>query len=212
MMKESSEKFKWQLLELNDGITTSEGNWYHITREGIEKYIPGLLKRYRLERIIKDADAWLKSPDVFSLILYFFLTLVSVNPLVAATVSLIYYTLWYFNISSFIIPALNPLIRFFHNDGLIYVLSAMVLIYFSFINMPAMWVGIVLLFLFKVGLLRLLYRYLSNKMTSRTPQSDRVLNMLLIRLGMRHGLLTRNVQEMEQELIKLVNYHKTRKK
>ena len=81
---------EWQMLELPDGITTSEGNWYHITRDGIENYVPGLLKEFPLERIIREADAWVKSSDGLALMLYFFLVYAMVNPLIATGISLLY--------------------------------------------------------------------------------------------------------------------------
>ena len=74
-------RFEWQMLELPDGITTSNGNWYHITREGIEEYVPGLLKEKPLELIIEEADAWMKSSDGLALMLFFVLVYMSVNPL-----------------------------------------------------------------------------------------------------------------------------------
>lgn len=206
------EKYKWQFLELPDGITTSNGNWYHISREGIEKYVPGLLKKYSLDSIIRLADSWLKSPDAVSLILYFILVIAGVNAVVSASVVILYYILWFLNLSAFIILPLNPVVKFLQNDGVIYGISAAALIYLSTFDITAMWIGILLLFLLKVGLLGMLLKYVVNRKKENITLEDRVLNMLLIKLGMKENILTENIQNMEQELTRIVNYHKSKKK
>jgi hypothetical protein len=112
----------------------------------------------------------------------------------------------------------------FSNDGFLYALSAVLLIGISIggtplellsleIDTSAIWYGIALIFLFKVGLLRLLLKFLSARFSKDSiERHDRILNMLLIRYGMHHGILTKGVNEMQDELIRLRNYHKTRKK
>ena len=59
----------------------------------------------------------------------------------------------------------------------------------------------------------MLVKYLKSK-SSRplVPHEDRVLNMLLIRYGMKEGILTGSVNKMQDELVRITNYHKTRKK
>ena len=61
---------KWQMMEMPDGITTSNGSWYHITSKQIEQYVPGLQKKVILERLIQQADAWVLSADALSLLLF----------------------------------------------------------------------------------------------------------------------------------------------
>lgn len=200
------------MLELPDGITTSDGNWYHITTIETEKYIPGILKKYRLERIVQDADAWLKFPDIFALLFYTALVLLAVNPLVSAIAALFLYLILYFNTSAIALPAFSPVVRLFHSDGLTYIFLGVFLIYFSFFNVTAMWIGAALVFLLKVGLLRMALKYMASKISSITPMADRVLNMLLIRLGMREGLLSSSVEAMEKQLLQQVNQIKKKKK
>lgn len=215
---------EWQMLELPDGITTSEGNWYHITRDGIEKYVPGLLDEYPLERIIKEADAWVKSADGLALMLYFILVYATVNPLIATGISLIFYFVWYFNRSLFVNVTTTPVVKALNNDGFVYTVSAIFLIGMTFsdfisgfgisIDFSAIWYGLGLFFFYKVGLLRMLINFVRSKFGSQSSVSkeDRVLNMLLIRYGMKTGNLTGKVYEMEKELIRVANYHKTKKK
>lgn len=215
---------EWQMLELPDGITTSEGNWYHITRDGIEKYVPGLLKEYSLERFIEEADAWVKSSDGLSLMLYFVLVYASVDPIIATGISLVFYFAWYFNTSLFVNVTLTPIAKILNKDGFVYSISAIFLIGMTFndffsgwgidIEFSAIWYGLVLFFLYKVGLLGMMLKFTRSKFGTNKSVSkqDRILNMLLIRYGMKIGSLTGKVQEMEKELIRVANYHKTKKK
>lgn len=216
---------KWQMMEFPNGITTSNGNWYNITRDYIEKYVPGLLKKVPLERILKEADAWTISGDALALLLYFLLVYLSVSPFIAFLGVLLFFLFWYTNTSAFVLPAFSKIIQAITNDGFLYSVSAILLIGISLneqlsdfgielmIELHAVWYGIALIFLFKVGLLRLLLKFISSKSSSKKASlHDRVLNMLLIRYGMKYGTLTRSVDQMQDELIKVANYHKTRKK
>lgn len=212
------------MLELPDGITTSNGNWYHITREGIENYVPGLLKNRPLERIIQEADAWVKSSDGFSLMLFFIIAFFGVTPWLAALISLVFYFFWYFNIGVFVNVTSTPLAKLLNKDGVVYGVSALFLIGISIneitsgmgvsVEFNAIWYGLILFFLFKVGLLRLLIEFVRKKYFGlpEVSKEDRILNMLLIRYGMKYGILTGEVNEMEKELVRIVNYHKQKKK
>jgi hypothetical protein len=217
-------RFNWQMLELPDGITTSNGNWYHITRNGIENYVPGLFKHRSLERVIQEADAWVKSSDGFSLILFFILAFFGITPWLAAAISLVFYFFWYFNTGVFVNVTSTPVAKLLNRDGVVYGVSALFLIGISFgeitsgigisVDFNAIWYGLILFFLFKVGLLRLTIEFARKKFLGlpKVSKEDRVLNMLLIRYGMKYGILTGEVNEMEKELVRIVNYHKQKKK
>lgn len=211
------------MLELPDGITTSNGNWYHITVAHIEQYVPGLLKRYPLERMIKEADTWVKSADGLSLVLYFVLIYLNITPWIAAVTACVFYLIWFLNTSAFVVIAATPLLKILLNDGFVYTITGVLLIGISVevsvltlggsIAFSAVWLGIALFFLFKVGLLRIALLFLLKKRSGvYITMQDRVLNMLLIRYGMKAGILTGKIRAMEEELIRLANYHKTRKK
>jgi hypothetical protein len=217
-------RFDWQMLEMPDGITTSNGNWYHITTQEIDKYVPGLLKKYPVERIIEEADAWVKSSDGMALMLFFLLVYMSLSPLLATLISLVFYLFWYFNTGFFVNVTATPLAKILYKDGVIYTVSAILLIGISLndtissmglqVDFYALWYGLGLFFLFKVGLLRLLIEFLRSRFFGKptVAKEDRVLNMLLIRYGMKMGVLTGKVEEMENKLIRTATYHKERKK
>ncbi|MBO6792598.1 MAG: hypothetical protein JJ895_01715 [Balneolaceae bacterium] len=213
---------KWQMLEMPDGISTSNGIWYHITRERIENYVPGLLKKVRLERIIQQADAWVVSVDGLALLLYFVLLFLWMPPLTAFIISILFYLFVYLNTAALTSVWASRLMQVFANDGFLYGISALLLIGISFNStgmipfvpsqMTGVWYGVGLVFLFKVGLLRLLMKFIESRKQKGVERHDRILNMLLIRYGMSEGILTKSVDEMQDELIRLQNYHKTRKK
>jgi hypothetical protein len=213
-MSRTASKFEWNMVELPDGITTSNGNWYHTTTKAIEQYIPGLLKKHDLEVIIKNADHWVASPNGLSLILYLIFALLGLNAFLAAGIALLVFLFWYYNTSAFVTPMLNFLARLFHFDGFLYVSEAATLIYLSMQgNQTAMWIGLGLFFLFKVGLLKMLLTWISTKgKKTVVSRQDRILNMLLVRYGIKEGLYSGDIQKMQESLFKTINYHKTRKK
>ena len=213
-MSRKAGKFEWNMVELPDGITTSNGNWYYTTSQNIEKYIPGLLKKHDLERIIKRADHWVSSPNGASLMLYLTMILLGVDALLSGAISLVTFMILYFNTSAIVTPLLNPLAQLFDFDGFLYVAAAASLIYVSMQGeQTAMWIGLFLFFLFKVGLLKMLIKWIQSKKSSaKASREDRILNMLLIRYGMKEGLYSGNIKDMQDYLLKTVNYHKTRKK
>ncbi|OAN63989.1 hypothetical protein A8B79_14475 [Balneola sp. EhC07] len=213
-MSRTASKFEWNMVELPDGITTSNGNWYHTTSEAIQQYIPGLLKKHEIGKIIKNADHWVGSCNGISLILYLVLVLLGVDAFLSAGIALLFFLFWYYNTSAFVTPVLNAVARLFHFDGFLYVATAASLIYLSMQGvLTATWVGLGLFFLFKVGLLKMLLTWISSKRSAqKATHQDRILNMLLLRYGIKEGLYSGNIQSMQDSLFKTVNYHKTRKK
>ena len=213
-MSRTASKFEWNMVELPDGITTSNGNWYHTTSEAIQQYIPGLLKKHEIGKIIKNADHWVGSCNGLSLILYLVLVLFGADAFISAGVALVFFLFWYYNTSAFVTPVLNAVARLFHFDGFLYVATAASLIYLSMQGgLTATWVGLGLFFLFKVGLLKMLLTWISSKRSAqKAARQDRILNMLLLRYGIKEGLYSGNIQSMQDSLFRTVNYHKTRKK
>lgn len=202
------------MVELPDGITTTNGNWYHTTSKYIQAYIPGLLKKQSLEKIIKNADYWVSSANGFALILYLILALMGINAFISGIISIVFFLFWHVNTSAFVTPLLNQIVRFFNFDGFLYVVSAGVLIYLAMQGkQAAMWVGLLLFFLFKVGLLAIFLKWISSKKKGvKAERQDRILNMLLVRYGIKEGMYSGNIQNMQDSLFKTINYNKTKKK
>lgn len=200
--------------EMPNGISTTNGNWYNINRERIDSYVPGLLKKHTLEKIIQQADDWVNSANGLGLVLYLVLVLSGLDPVISMTLSLILFLFWHYKGSAFVTPSLTPIVRLLNMEGFMYLTTTGILIYLAMAGpLLAMWLGIVLFFLFKVGLLQLLLKMMSSKKDNKNPEiQDRVLNMLLIRYGIKEGIMPTTVQKMQDDLIETANYHKTRKK
>lgn len=200
--------------EMPNGITTSNGNWYNISSEKIEEYIPGLLKIHPLEKIIRQADDWVSSANSLALVIYLGLVLAQIDATIAMTLSVLFFLFWHFRGSAFATPSLGTLLKVLNLDGFMYLASAAIFIYLAWQGqLLAMWLGIILFFLFKVGLLQLLIKMINANKESNKPEiQDRILNMLLVRYGIKEGIMPTSVQKMQDDLIEVANYHKIRKK
>lgn len=201
------------MLEMEIGITTSKGSWYRISREGIEKYVPGLLEIVSLERIIKTADDWIDSANGISLVLYLLLVIFGADPLISAAAAILLYIFWYRNTPAISFLSLSPVIRILNNDGLLYTAAGSCLIYLAYSSQfTALWISVVMLFLLKVRLMSLLADKVQSTLSrDQVSRADRLLNMILIRFGMREGKLSGNVQNMQDELLRIANYHRKKK-
>jgi len=209
MNKFSAGSKNWKAMETEQGIFTQDGHWYRITREHIDEYVPGLLDIYTLEELLREAGYWASSSAAISLLLYVALIFISVNAWLAAISALGFYIFWYFQKSAFVYPALKWPVAVITNTGVIYIGMGAALTYFGVNELYAeAGLGFALFFLLKVGLLKLLLdRYVN---TGGISLQDRVLNMILIRRGMKEGIPAAPVEFMEKELIK--NMQSNRKK
>ncbi|MGK7370731.1 MAG: hypothetical protein ACNS64_11000, partial [Candidatus Halalkalibacterium sp. M3_1C_030] len=81
-------------METKMGIVTRTGEWFHITSDQIEVFVPGLLYKVSLRVLIKDARAWVRSSDSLSLTLLLGM-LLYLNPWLAAIATPAFHWLWY---------------------------------------------------------------------------------------------------------------------
>ena len=87
---------KINILESPVSTISSSGHWFFATRDTIEEYVPGLLKKYDFETLIRKSITWIDSADSLGMILFFILAYL-VNPWVAAGLTLLFHGWWYFN-------------------------------------------------------------------------------------------------------------------
>lgn len=222
-MTNQKRKTKWELVELPGGFRTSFGHWYTITREGIESYVPGLLKKYSLEHLARVADDWLRSREQFPVLFFMILVYSPLTESLSLVLGVFFYVFWRSQLSAFIYPWGHPAIRWVCEDALLYLAFIGGLVYD--LIAPETWLelalstleitALIISFLcIKTGLVSMaiqaLYGRFRNENT--TAMTDRVFNMVLIRYGYKEGLLTGNLKAMQDEFIRVVNYHKTRKK
>lgn len=193
------------ILETPVSTVTSGGHWFHATRETIEDFVPGLLKEYKFEELIKKAVVWINSADSLAMILYFALVFI-INPWIAAVIALVFHAFWYHKKSAFVNIVMTPLLSFFNMDFFQLLLAALILSYMGMSGMyTAVVIGIIFFFLFKVGLLRRGWDKLQERKTDdKLPLNDRVLKMVLIRYSIYKNMPPDEVKKLDQHVLKAV--------
>lgn len=187
-------------LETKLGIVTRTGQWFHTTREAIKDFAPGLLKKYDLSVLIKDALAWVRSADSLSLTLLMVL-LFLVNPWLAALATLSFHWIWYNFKSSLVNRYFGKLFSYMNKDAYLLVIAFVGL---SMLGIQeqylALGIGVIFFFLLKIGLLNMLWDRLSATNTQKLTLNDRVLKMVIIKYAIYEEMAPPSVQTMEDRI------------
>ncbi|MDX1590520.1 MAG: hypothetical protein R3283_01075 [Balneolaceae bacterium] len=213
MNKRSSHSIN--ILETPFSTVTSAGHWFHATRDTVEKFVPGLLKKYDYDTLVTKAVAWIDSADSIALILYFFLAY-TVDVWVAAVLALLFHYVWYQKKSGFVSIVMTPLLSFINRDLVQIAVAAVAL---SFMGIYAMYteliIGIICFFLFKVGLLRRLWDKIDRNRIQKNkglPLNDRVFKMILIRYALYEDMPPPEAERLQRHVEQAVIDFNTRKK
>lgn len=210
----SKQSHSINVLETPFSTVTSSGHWFHATRETIKEYVPGLMKIYPFEDLIGKAVTWIDSADSLAMILFFALVYF-VNPWIAAALSLLFHYWWYHQKSAFVnIPA-TPILKLINQDFFQLLLAAVVLSFLGIWGMyTAVVLGIIIFFLFKVGLLRRLWdKFDAKKKNGRLPLNDRTLKMVLVRYALYQNMPPKEVEMLDRHVQQaVIDYHKKKKK
>lgn len=195
--------------ETRMGIVTRYGDWFHITSEQIEKFVPGLLEKMDLEPLVRGAQAWVKSADSLAMILALVL-LVTVHPALAAVLTVLFHLGWYVNKSSFVIISLNAIVDFLYKDGTQLLLSLVVLGYLGFVgHYLAMGIGLVFFFILKLGLLRKVWDQLYRRFIDPSlTLNDRVMKMVILRYAIYEDVAPQQIRAMEDRIKDLATSRK----
>ena len=189
-------------METKLGIVTRTGEWFHITEEQIEEFIPGLLKEVSLRDLIKDARAWVRSSDSLSLTLLLGM-LLYLNPWLSAIATLAFHWLWYNYKSALANFWCGKIFSFMNTDGYQMVISLIVL---SLLGMwgqyLALGIGILFFFILRLSLLNKLWDKLTAK--ESLTLNDRMLKMLILKYAMKENLAPQEVKDMEKDLTEAV--------
>ena len=202
------------ILETPYSTVTNSGHWFHATRETIKDYVPGLMKVYPFESLIEKSVIWIDSADSVSMLLFFGLAFL-INPWVAGAISLLFHYGWYHKKSAFVNLPLTPFLKLLNHDFLQLLIAAIVL---SFMGMNGMYtslvIGIVLFFLYKIGLLRRLWDKLDKNTTGKKlPLNDRVLKMVLVRYSIYQNIPPKDVKKIDDHVQKaVIEFNKPKKK
>jgi len=194
------------------GIVTRTGYWFHTTTDAIEEFVPGLLERYSLSKLINDAYTWVRSADSLSLTLLLAL-LFLINPWLAALITITFHWLWYNFKSIFVNKYLSRLFSFMNSDGYLMIVA---LIGLSFLGIQgqylALGIGIILFFLLKIGVLNWFWNRLADTDRDKLTLNDKVLKMIIIKYAMKEDIAPPSVQMMEDKLRQMAFNRKHSKK
>lgn len=175
--------------------------------------MPGLLKKYSFEDLIRKSITWINSADSLGMILYFILAYI-VNPWIAAGLTLGFHVWWYFSKSAFVTVSLTPVLSVLNHEFVQLLIAGVVL---SFMGIGGMYLelvfGILYFFLFKIGIMRRLWDKVDkNRTGDRLPLNDRVLKMLLVKYSMKENIPPGDVQRLEDHVQEAVIKFNTKNK
>ncbi len=202
------------ILETPFSTVTSSGHWFHATRDTVNEYVPGLLKIYSFEELIKKAVTWIDSADSLAMILYFILAYTT--PVwFAAIASLVFHYWWYHQKSAFVNLYFTKIISLLNKDFIQLLVAAVALSFMGITGMyTAVTIGIIYFFLFKIGLLRKLWDKLdSNKKGDNLPLNDRVLKMVLVKHSIYEDIPPPEVKKLDEHVQQaVIEFNKKKKK
>lgn len=200
MFRQESGDPQHQFVETKVGIVTRNRDWFHITSEYIEQFVPGLLDKVSLKKLIGDAEAWVRSADSLSLILVLAL-LFLINPWLAALISLAFHWFWYNYKSGFVNRPMSRVLGFINSDGFLLTISFVSLSLLGVSgNYIAAIIGIVYFFLMKLRLLKMGWDALAKEHTESLTLNDRVLKMIIIKHAIHEDVLPPEVENMEDRI------------
>lgn len=207
-MKKQSPGAQNLFLETQLGIVTRTGDWFHITTDQIEQFVPGLLEKRPLDKLVEEAVAWVRSADSLSLTLLLVLLLV-IHPIFAVTIAIAFHFLWYRSKSGFVTVYLGKVLRLLNTDGYLLITSLVII---SALGMTGQYlaagVGLVFFFLMKLGLLKRLWDKIDQGVDKKLTLNDRVFKMILVKYGMHYNLQPSEVQQMEDKFVELATSRK----
>lgn len=163
--------------------------------------MPGLLKFYSFEELIIKAVAWIDSANSLAMLLYLGLAFI-LNPWLAFGISLLFHYMWHHYKSLFFNVPFTPVLSLINKDLFQLIAAALALSYLGINGMHlAAVLGMLGFFLFKVGLLRMLW----DKIQSRDPQNklplnDRTLKTILVRYSLYHNLSQKDIKKIDKHV------------
>jgi hypothetical protein len=199
-------------LETQLGIVTRTGDWFHITTDQIKQFVPGLLEKRPLDKLVEEAIAWVRSADSLSLTLLLVLLLV-IHPIFALTIAMAFHFLWYRSKSAIVTVYLGKVLKLLNTDGYLLITSLVII---SALGMTGQYlaagIGLVFFFLMKLGLLKRLWDKIDQDVDKKLTLNDRVFKMILVKYGMHYNLQPSEVQQMEDKFVELATSRKGKKK
>jgi hypothetical protein len=173
------------------GIFLETGTWFEIREEDLRQYARGVLNVYPLERLLADADVWLRSPRTLGLMSLPLLLLVLPTWL-SVIITLCLFSIWYVYGPSLVNHVMLAILRVLDSvvvQGLTYIVLLSLLAMQG--DMIAMWTGLVLFVLFRWGVLdRIATKVLAPgaRAIYSLPLPDQVLRGIIFRRAIASGV------------------------
>lgn len=193
-------------VEVPGGLMTVNGSFYHTDSQGIEQLIPGLLEKYSLTDLLKEADGWIWAHFYLGYYALLFGVVQSawLGPVLMIVVGIAIYLLR---------PALTGtsigrVIVFLANDPVCYFVTVVALVWLGFyMLLTQMWIGLAGFLILRMWLV-VAKGGLKNDFPSR---NDRILYFVLQKKALETGLQSLEIEEIQNNLIYYHNYGKKRK-
>lgn len=208
-MKNRKSRANNLFLETPLGIVTRTGDWFHITSDQIENFVPGLLDKRSLDQLVEEAVAWVRSADSLALTILLVL-LLFIHPVLAAVIAITFHFFWYRSKSAFVTIYLGKILKLLNSDGYLLMTSLVII---SAVGMNGQYIaagiGLVFFFLMKLGLLKQLWDKIDkNNVTKKLSLNDRVFKMILVKYGLYYNIPPTEVQQMEDQFVDLATSRK----
>ena len=193
-----------EFVETPLGIFTANGNWFYTNTEQINAYAPGLLPRVGIDQLIAEAEIWVKSTDVVT-ILVLLLLLQLMPASFAAFLSLPVLGLWHLAKSAMVSQWATTVLRFVTHDAFILVLAVVSI---SYLGMQQAYtdfaVGLLFFFLIRFGWIRKGFDRFYERFNTGIGLNDRLLKMIVIRKAISEGVTIPELKRMEDQILSLM--------
>ena len=213
MIKGPKTQQNFDFVESPTGIFTTDGHWFHITKDQIDGYAPGLTDAYPMGVMLKDAEEWVVSSDNVSLVVFLLLSLF-MNCIFAGVIALVFFPFWHYNKSAFVSFSSTKVIKLINIEMLL-VLLAVLMISIKGIHVEYVQVvlGFLFFFLFKFGWLRSLLNKWKGDELKGIPLNDRIMRMIILKYSLHEGidLKEKNVNQWEKDIQNLLRKRKKKK-
>lgn len=189
------------ILETPFSTVTSNGHWFRTTRSTVETHMAGLLKLYSFEQLIFKTVLWIDSANSFAMLLYLGLAFI-LDPWLAAGTSIFFHYIWHHYKNQFVNVRLTPVLTLINKDLFQLIIAVIVLSYFGITGEPlAAVLGMICFFLFKVGLLRMLWEKFQPKDPgNELLPNDRIFKEILIRYSLYHNLSEKDIKNIDKHV------------
>ena len=195
------------------GIFTASGIWFASREAELENYAGKLLEKISLERLVKEAEIWIRSAQTLTLWLLPVLLMIQ-KPLVSVAISFVFYFCWESFGALMVNRLFTPFLRFLDNVA---AQAGLYIIVLSMLGMQgqhiAVIAGLVSFILLRWGVLNRLLKNGFEWLRSRffpLPHPDQILKSLIIRYALYFRIDLPQLAEMERGILQRLNQFRKR--